>query len=154
MAVAISTKKHGVVFPSKLLAGFGGAHQYNITIAKDHDNGELVTRGEWNSFDNYDEGSAAVEFSGVIREPAAEGGYYIEVTAATEALLLYNTPINPYTGREFEDDALFFNAAGDVVRGYALVKGDIFAVSENMFDGKIVTGKAVSFANGKYVVAK
>ncbi len=153
MAVAIATQKHGVVFHSKLLAGFGGAHQFNITIAQNHDNGELVNRGDWNSFDNYDEAETAVEFAGVIREAAAEGGYYVEVTAPTEAVLLYNTPINPYTGREFEDDALFYNAAGDVVRGYGLVKGDIFAVSENMFQGTIAVGKAVSFANGKYVVA-
>ena len=155
MAVAISTKKHGIVFPSKLLSGVGGSHIYNITLAKDRDNGELVLRGGWNSFDNYDEDAAGtIEFAGVIRESAAEGGYYVEVTAPTKALLVYNTPKSPYGDREFHDDSLFFNAAGDVVKAYSLVEGDIFAVSENMFSGKIVTGKAVSFADGKYVVAK
>ncbi len=153
MAVAIATKKHGVVFPSKILSGIGGGHIYNVTIAKDHDNGELVLRGAWNSFDNYDEASGAIEFAGVIRGAAAEGGFYIEVSAPTEALLVYNTPVNPYTGREFDGDELFFNAQGDTVKAYSLVKGDIFAASEELFDGTPVAGKAVTFADGKYVVA-
>lgn len=151
--VDVSTKKHGMAFPSKLLAGIGGGHIYNVTLAKAHDNGELVLRGGWRSFDNYDEKSGAVTFAGVIREASAEGGYYVEVTEATDALFVYNTPINPHSEGEFKDDRLFYNAEGDVVKAYSLTVGDIFSVSAELFKGKIALGKAVSFADGKYVVA-
>lgn len=153
--VDISTKKHGVAFMGKMLAGFGGAHQFNVTLAKNHDNGELVLRGGWNSFDNYDEDVAGtIEFAGVIRDPAAEGGYYVEATADSNALFIYNTPKSPYSDREFHDDHLFYNAAGDVVRAAEIKKGDILTLSDELFSGKIVKDKAVSFADGKYVVAK
>ena len=153
--IDVSTKKHGTGFMAKMLAGFGGAHQFNVTLAKNHDNGELILRGNWNSIDNYDEDVAGtITFAGVIREAAAEGGYYVEATADTDALFVYNTPINPYAEKEFNDPALYFNEAGSVVRAAQIKKGDIMTISENLFSGKVVPGKAVSFADGKYVVAK
>ncbi len=153
MALGIATTKHAVAFMSKILAGFGGGHIYNITLAADHDNGELVKRGDWNSFDNYDEKTGAITFKGVIRDVAAEGGFYVEVTDATDALFVYNTPKNPYTEAELADDALFYNAQGDVVKAYSLTVGDIFAISEEGFNGTPEVGKNVTFANHKYVVA-
>ena len=153
--VDIVTKKHGFGFPSKVLSGFpGGGHIYNLTLAANHDNGELVKRGGWRSFDNYDEATGAIEFAGVIREAASEAGcYYVEVTAPTEALFLYNSLISPYAERDLRREDIMFNAAGDVVKAYTLNVGDIISVSEALFKGKIVAGKAVSFADGKYVVA-
>lgn len=151
--VDITTNKHALAFPSKMIAGFGGAHIYNITLAKNHDNGELVLRGGWRAFDEYDEASGAVEFEGVIRGASAEGGFYIEATADTEALFVYNTPINPYGAGEFKDDKLVFNAKGDTVKAYSIRKGDIFSVTEEIIEGTPVAGKTVTFANGKYVVA-
>lgn len=150
--VDIATKKHGVAFPSKIISGLGGGHIYNVTLAKAHDNGELVLRGGWRSLDNYDENTGKITFAGVIRDRSAEGGYYVEVTAATDALFVYNTPHSPYSERELKDDHLFYNAEGDVVRAYSLVPGDVFSVSEELFKGKIAIGSAVTFADGKYVI--
>lgn len=153
MALDIKTTKHTIAFLSKVLSGIGGGHIYNITLAEDRDNGELVNRGEWNSFDNYDEKSGKVTFEGVIREPAAEGGFYIEVTKPTDALFIYNTPKSPYKDEVLHDDALFYNEAGSTVTGHSLVVGDIVAISEEGFNGTPEAGKTVTFANHKYVVA-
>ena len=47
--------KHAVAFPSKVLAGNMGAHIFNITLSTAADNGNIIGRGAWNSFDNYAE---------------------------------------------------------------------------------------------------
>ena len=148
----VKNNKHGIVFPNKIAAASGSPHQFNITLAADHDNGELILRGGWHSFDNYDEDeNGTVDFEGVIREPSAEGGWYVEVTKATDALLVYNTPVSPYPERELRDEGLFYNAEGDTVRVYSLIVGDIFSV-QNIFDGTPEAGASVTFADGKYVV--
>ncbi len=154
MALGLKKEKHTVAFMSKLLAGFGGAHQFNMTLASDRDNGELVLRGEWNSFDNYDEKSGKITFEGVIRaENTTEGGYYIEVVKPGDALIIYNTPKNPYTGTDLDEPELFYNEKGDTVVGKQLVVGDIFSISDEGFKGTPEVGKTVTFADHKYVVA-
>lgn len=158
MAIDISKGSHGIFFPSKLLAGIGGGHIYNITTTANHDNGELVNRGNWNSFDNYTEAAVGGtnSFAGVIREANIddpENLFYCEVTSDTDLLVLYNSPISEYEQEEFQDDSLFYNKAGETVKGYSLHKGDIFMINKTLFSGTPVAGKTLTYASGKYVVA-
>ena len=149
--------KHAVCFPSKVLAGNMGAHIYNITLGTAADNGNIIGRGAWNSFDNYAEAACPNGFAGKIVAQAANGNWYVEVTAVpsgAEALLVYNSPILPYESpREFADLANFYNAAGEVVKAYVLTLGDIFEVSAAAFSGTPVVNKAVSVSSKKLAVA-
>jgi hypothetical protein len=62
--------------------------------------------------------------------------------------------ISPYEAiPQTLDSKAWVNKKGDVVKGYSLVKGDIFEMSVEGFQGEPAVGKAVSFADGKYVVA-
>ena len=157
MAYDITKGTHNIAFPSKVLAGMGGAHQFNITLTADHDNGELVARGAWNSFDNYLEGTIgnSNDFAGVIQAVNLDDStqFYVELTADTTLLFVYNSPVSPYGERDFQDDSLFYNETGDVVRAYTLSKGDIILLSTNAFSGTPVVGKTLTYASGKYVVA-
>lgn len=149
--------KHAVCFPSKVLAGSMGAHIYNITLNTAADNGNIIGRGAWNSFDNYAEAACPNGFAGKIVDQAKNGNWYVEVTAVpegAEALLVYNSPIVPYESpRELADPSNFYNAAGEVVKAYVLTLGDIFEVSAEAFTGTPVKNKAVSVTAKKLVVA-
>lgn len=158
MAFDISASlTHNIFFPSKLLASAGGKHQYDIILTAVHDNGTLVNKGTWNSFDNYNEAAVAASnsFAGVIRQAdeTNDGQWYVEVTADTDLLILYNSPVSPYGEERFQNEALFYNAIGDTVRGFELAKGDIFNISTSAFDGTPEAGKTLTYKNGKYVVA-
>lgn len=156
MAIDITKGTHNVAFPSKVLAGMGGAHQFNILLTADHDNGELVARGDWDSFDNYveDTVSASNDFAGIIQmvNPDDSDLFYVEVTANTTLLFVYNSPVSPYGEEEFQDDSLFYNETGDTVRAYELRKGDILSLSTSAFNGTPEVGKTLTYASGKYVV--
>ena len=103
-------------------------------------------------FGTYKE-AAAPTFTGKIVEQAANGNWYVEVTEATEALWILMPEITPYDIPQTENPKAWVNKTGDVVKGYSLVKGDIFEMSNEGFQGQPAVGKAVSFADGKYVVA-
>lgn len=158
MAYSISSTKHGQCFPTKVISGVGGGHIFNIILSTAADNGNIIGRGAWSAtnFDSYAEAAAPNTFAGLILEKAADGwGWYVEVTAETEALLVYNSPIVPFdTPADFADPANFYNASGDVVKAYSLKKGDIFEVSAECFTGTPVAGKAVTVASKKLVVAQ
>ena len=143
---------HNEAFPSRLLAANGGGHIFDIELTADHDNGELVGRGDYIKLGTYKE-AAAPTFAGKIVEQAANGNWYVEVTEATEALWILMPEITPYDIPQTENPKAWVNKTGDVVKGYSLVKGDIFEMSNEGFQGEPAVGKAVSFANGKYVVA-
>ena len=150
------TFTHNEAFPSKLLAASGGGHIYDIQLTADHDNGVLVGRGNYIKLGTYQETTAPNTFAGIIREQAANGNWYVEVTAATEALWILMPEISPYGLKVLEDPKAWYNASGDTVKGYELHKGDIFEMSDEGFSAAPTTakiGKAVTFASGKYVVA-
>lgn len=152
MAIGITKVEHISGFPSKIASSAGSPHIYNIRLTVDHDNLQLVGRGAWAAFDEYYEGSVPNGFTGIIRQQAKNGRWYVEVTSDTEALLLWNSPLNPYTETEFSGEEYFYNVQGDTVKGYSLIKGDIFEVSAIAFDGTPVAGKTVTYVNGKYKV--
>ena len=144
---------HAVAFPSKLLAQTYGKHIYNIELATDTDNGNLVARGAFIDLDLYEE-AAVTTFEGVIQKQAANGNWYVEVVDPGDALFVYMQEFIPeeYTNK-FKDFKRWFNAAGDIVRGYELAVGDVFEISAEGFTGTPAAGATVSVADKKLVVA-
>ena len=149
--IKYSIEKHGYGFPTKILAAEGGKHIYNITLTKDMDNMTLVGRGDWLGLDLYKQTTVPVsnnvpDFNGSIREQAANGNWYIEVTQDTDALLVFDAVIiaEDYT-KEFELEENFFNEKGKTVKAYGLCKGDIFEVSKALIDGTPVANKTVTY---------
>lgn len=157
MAIDLTKGSRQVAFMSKVFAVENG-HIYNLTVAKDRDNGQLAVRDvtSWNSFDNYDEDTAGtITFSGVIRGQGANGGYYVEVLSVSQdVLFVYNSPVSEYAERELQDESLFYNKAGDVVQGIPLERGDIIELSANAFTGTIADDAAVTYdaSTDKYVI--
>lgn len=146
--------KHAVAFPSKLLAQTGGAHQYNIELTEDRDNGTLVGRGQFLDIDLYKQ-AAVPKFEGMIRKKAKNGNWYVEVTAPTDALWIYEPVVIAEEGmKEFQDDHNFYNPKGGVVDGYELHVGDTFEVSVENFEGTPAPDtKVTGTAAGLYKVA-
>jgi len=152
----IQMTKHAVAFPSKVLAGSMGAHIYNVTLSTAADNGNVIGRGAWNSFDNYAEAAAPNGITGKIVDQAANGNWYVEITAVpanAEALIVYNSPIIPHESpRELADLSNFYNAAGEVVKAYVCTLGDIWEVSAEGFTGTPAKNKTLTVASKKWVV--
>lgn len=134
MATDYSTTKHATAGVSKLLATYGGAHIFNVTLTTVADNGNIIGRGDMVSLDNYTE-VTPTSFSGKIVWQAANGNWYVEVISADNALLVYNVPLNADESKKFGGETHFYNEVGDVVRAHELVKGDIFEVSAEAFSG-------------------
>lgn len=150
MAVKLTIEKHGVAYPSKVLAQTGGKHIYNITIEKDHDNGEIVAKGEFIELDRYKEADASGLKAKVVA-PSPNGNWYVEIEEAGTALMLRNVPVTPYEfNREITNENVFYNEAGDTVRGYELATGDVVELSDDCFDAKVAVGDSVTATNGKW----
>ena len=149
MAIAYTISSHAWGAPSKVLAAEGGKHIYNILLADDCDNTNFIARDEWLSLDLYSE-KAATTFSGIVREQAANGNYYVEVVNPGDALFVYNVPIieEEWTN-SFKKESNFFNAAGDVVRAYELAVGDVLEISEAGFTAAPTVGATVSLSGKK-----
>lgn len=152
----VANNTHNIAFPSNVLSARGGKHIFDVTLTANHDNGTLVNLGSWNSFDNYTEAAVAStnSFAGIIRweDSTNPGNWFVEVTADTDLVFLYNSPVSPYPEEKLQNEALFYNAIGDVVKGYGLAKFDKIELSTSAFSGTPVVGKSVTYANGKYVV--
>ena len=71
---------HASFYPSKVLATRVG-HTYNIVLTSNTDNGVIVGRGEYVSFDQYKQTTPPEAFAGKIIDQAANGNWYVEVTA-------------------------------------------------------------------------
>lgn len=162
MAISYSIDTHAVCFPSKVLAGHGGEHIYNITLTADMDNGTIVGRGDWADFDEYTQAAAPTTFAGKIVDQAANGNYYVEVVTPAEAILIYEVPeIAENYNAKFSDYANFYNPSGATVRGYGLHVGDIFELSAAGFTttpdsssiGQAVSVSADTDTLGKLVIA-
>lgn len=152
MAIRYEIEKHAVAFPSKLLAQNGGKHIYNVVLSTDTDNGNLIARGEWDSLDLYKE-AAVTTFEGVVREQAANGNWYVEVTDPGDALFVYQQPViaEEWTNT-FKKTSNFFNATGDRVRSYELAVGDVFEVSAEGFSKVPTKGAKIQSVTDKKMV--
>lgn len=144
MAIDLTIGTHAMSGVSKLLATSGGAHIYNVTLTSDADNGNLIGRSaDMKSFDNYEE-ATATDFKGVIQWQATNGNFYVEVTEATDALLVYNPPVSPYDApAALKSEKAWYNKAGEVVRAHELKVGDIFELSAEGFEGTPEVGAEI-----------
>ena len=149
MAIKYAIESHAWGSPAKVLAAEGGKHIYNVQISEDYDNTNFLARDSWISLELYSD-KAATTFSGIVREQAANGNYYVEVVNPGDALFVYNVPIieEEWTNT-FKKESNFYNAAGDVVRAYELAVGDILEISEAGFTAKPTVGATVSLSGKK-----
>ena len=156
MAIDIRKGSHMSTFPSKILSMMGnGGHVYNLVMGADSDNGSLAGRGSYVSFDQYDQAAAPNGFAGVVLEQAASGRWYVEVTAvpaSAELLYVYNAPVSEYAEKDFQDESLFYNKAGEVAQGATLHIGDVFEISENGFNQTPTAGDTVTYVGGVYTI--
>ena len=158
MKIDISKNFHMATFPSKVASmNDMYKHVYNIVITDELlDNGTLCGRGDYVSFDQYEQAALPAGFEGRINEAsrANKGYWYVEVTALPddEVLYMYNSAVSEYTERELKDERLFVNEEGDVIQGAVLCIGDVIEISTEGFDGTPAAGASVTFENGKYKV--
>ena len=146
---------HAIAFPSKVASAMGQyGHVINFKLLANADNGVLGTKGDYVSFDQYKRVEVVDnKVEGIIREASAEGGWYVEFSKLDgQIFFVYNTPISPYPEVELRDEALFYNANGDVTQGMELHLGDIVSLSNAAFTGTAEAGKTVKYSAGKYVV--
>lgn len=150
---------YAVCFPTKIRSGNCG-HVLNLTLQQDLENGTIRSAGDWIELDNYKDaapasGNGAAVFQGVIRGKSARGNWYVEVTADTTDLLVYQEPVIAESnyGKKWVSEKNWINEQGDVVRAYTLCKYDIFEVSTEAFSGTPAAKKTVTAnAAGKLVV--
>ena len=154
LSAMLGAKTHAVAGSTKLKATTAG-HIYNIEAAADIDNGAIVGKGEFLRPEVYAEAAASATFAGKIIGQAANGNWYVEVTAcaAGDCLVLTTPLIYEAYATENQDEANFYNAKGDILRCYELCVGDVFELSTVGFTGTPVVGKAVSVASKKIKVA-
>ena len=155
MAIRFEIEKHAYCFPTKVLAGNGGEHILNIELTADADNGSIVAVGDYVSFDNYKEAAAPADYEAKIIDVAADGNFYVEVVNPADAVLVcevVDIAEQNYDSR-FKAVKNFFNAKGDVVRGYVLHKHDVYELSVEGFEGTPEVGKTVTIEGRKHVVA-
>lgn len=149
MAIKYTIESHAWGAPAKVLAAEGGKHIYNVLLSDACDNTNFIARDEWISLDLYSE-KAATTFSGIVREKAANGNFYVEVVNPGDALFVYNVPIieEDFTN-SFKKESNFYNEAGDVVRAYELAVGDVLEISAAGFVGTPTVGATVSLSGKK-----
>lgn len=155
MYVDITKGTHVASFPNKIASMMGQyGHVYNIVLQSNTDNGTIGKRGDYVSFDQYEQDDVADNaVQGVIRELMADGRWLVEFTTLpAEALYLYNSPVSEYPEKEFQDETLMYNKAGEVAQGATLIVGDMATYTDLAFTGTPVAGKAVKYAAGKFVV--
>lgn len=160
MAYDINVTKHGVVFPSKVLAENGGEHIFDVKLTAAMDNGCVISRSAtWASgeFDVYTQAAAPNGFAGKIMGQAANGNWYVEVTTAANALVIYNSEILPRDDEDLSQISMFYNKNGDVVQAIETHRGDIFEFSKECFTTTPTStsiGKAVSVSSATATLGK
>lgn len=133
MVISYSIADHAIGFPSKVLAAEGGKHIYNVQLTNDCDNGNFIARDEWLSLDLYSE-KAATEVEGIVREKAANGNWYVEITKPGDALFVCNVDDHPEDwNNAFKKEGIAYNKAGSIVRAYELAVGDVVEISDAGF---------------------
>lgn len=145
--------KHAVAESSKLKSTTAG-HIYNIKATADIDNGTIVGKGALvaGQLEVYTE-AAATTFTGKIIGKSASGMYYVEVISAVNAYLVLSVPLiyEEYT-KQCQLESNFYNAAGDTLRCYEIVTGDVFALSKEGIGGTIAIGANVTVTAKKVTV--
>ena len=117
--------KHAVA-ESSLLKATQVGHIFSLKCHEDLDNGSIVSVGDWVS---------AQVFNSK------------EYVAGEHPVLILTPPLGYNSDRkEYQDEQYFYNAQGEVARGYELVDGDIFTVSADIFASEPTVGQFVDAA--------
>lgn len=154
MAVDIKVARHVTGYPSNVIARHYGAHMPGVVAKSDTDNGNFVAAGKSLDRENYEE-AAVTKFTGEVIALEPNGQWLIRVDDPGDALFVYTKPLSPYKEPlEAEDEPAFYNAAGDIMRTYQLIKFDKVAVSENGFDGVPAVGAQITGIKNKKPVIK
>lgn len=156
MAIKYSIEQHHVAFPSKVLSGQNG-RILNIALTEDTDNGTIVGKGAYVSFDQYKNAACPSTYEGRILEKAADKNWYVEVTKVdinNPAILIYSVPeITETYNYSFKKTSNFYNKKGSIARGYVLTTTDVYELSEDAFTGTPVAGAKVTVSGQKHVVS-
>jgi hypothetical protein len=160
MAIRYSVEEHNYAYPTKVLSERVG-RTLNMVISEDTDNGTVVGKGDYVSFDQYKVAAAPSAFEGEITEQAADGNWYVEVKKIDPnepAILIYEVPeIAEDYNAKFTAKKNFFNEASadrtKTVRGLLLTVTDVYELSENAFEGTPKAGAKVTISGQKHVVA-
>lgn len=133
VAIKVTISKHGVAYPSKMLATNGGRHIISLKVKTDTDNGMILGKGKFIDLDSYDEDNTSVTFTGVIQKQAANGNWYCECTTASNAYLVYQVPLiaEDYSNA-YKAEYNFYNPKDSYVRAYEIAPGDVFELSADL----------------------
>ena len=149
----INIQKHAVAGSTFLTATktVGGHGLQDIKISVDLDNGSIIGKGALVAGEVYAM-AAPTTFTGKIIDKAANGNWYVEVTAAENAYLVLTPALCYYDyTASMRDESTFYNAKDDIVRAYPLFVGDVFELSAEGFDGTPAKDELVS-VNASYQV--
>ena len=156
MVVDITKGSHVKSYPNKIASMNGNyGHVYNLVLQSNTDNGMLAKRGDYVSYDQYEQDTVdADDVEVTVRELMADGTWLVEVTKLPtyEVLYVYNSPVSEYSEREFQDESLMYNKAGEVAQGGTLLLGDMFTLSDVAFTGTIAVGAVAKFGANKYAI--
>ena len=160
MAIRYKLEQHHVCFPTKVLSDKVG-RVLNMVIDKDTDNGTVVGKGDYVSFDQYKTADCPADYEGKITEQAANGNWYVEVTKINPnepAILIYEVPeIAENYNEKFKTVSNFFNEASSTrtrtVRGLILGVTDVYELSSDAFTGTPKAGSKVTITGQQHVVA-
>lgn len=117
--------KHIVAESTALGATYYANHIFSVKMAKNHDNGIIVSRGDYVADEYYDEADYA---------------------AGKEPMLVLAPPIMAFDGiKAYQYEERFYNAKDAVVRCYVLGVGDRYSLSEEAFDTAPTEGQYVTY---------
>lgn len=117
--------KHIVAESTALGATYYANHIFSVQMAKDHDNGIIVSRGDYVADEYYKEADYA---------------------AGKEPMLVLAPPVMAFDGlKAYQYEERFYNAKDAVVRCYVLGVGDRYSLSEDAFDTTPTEGKYVTY---------
>lgn len=138
--------KHAVAGSTKLSATRYGRHIFNIKVDQDMDNGTIVATGDLvaGTLDVY-KAKASTGFAGIVDGKAANGNFYVRVTAPGDAVLLLNPELIYENWTSMcNHPSNYYNAKGSIVRGYQLEVNDVFELSAEGFTADVAVGNTVT----------
>ena len=153
MSIKYAVEKHCYASPARVLAQNYGAYIFSVKLDTATDNGNFVAKGEYIGLDQYAE-AEATKIDATIVDKAPNGNWYVEINDNPDhALFVYQKPLIPEESpRALTNISNFYNEAGETVRCYDLVYGDIVEISAEGFEGEPVKGAAITTISGKKLV--
>ena len=150
--------KHYVAEISRVAAVYGTGHILSVEMDENRDNGSLVAIDAYKGGEYY----GVKPFDGTLNAKVIEVVYNSNLTMVRfelqedcEAYFIHNPETMPNDFlKSYTERHCFYNAKGDRVRAYPMVKHDVFTVSVDAFGGVVPTvGQSVTWTDGTGYVA-